>query len=121
MPRPASSDWRDTAMGDLAEERLALARRRSPLVAFVWYWFQVVLLHLDAFGRRLAGGWRAIRLCLGDRPMRSLFQEIRVAARAIARYPLVTSAIVLTLAIGLGANAAAFSILNALVIRPFAV
>jgi putative ABC transport system permease protein len=121
MPQFSRSDWRDTAMGDLAEERLALARRRSRLVAFAWYWFQVALLHLDALGRQLAGVWRAARTRFGDRPIRTFVQEIRVAARAIARYPLVTAAIVLTLAIGLGANAAAFSMLDALVLRPFAV
>ena len=108
-------------MGDLAEERLALARRRSQPRRRTWYWSQVTAFHLDALGRRTAAGWRAVRTHLGDRPMRTFVQEIRIAGRAVARYPLVTAAIVLTLAMGLGANAAAFSMLDALVLRPFAV
>jgi len=113
--------WRETAVGDLAEERSNVAKRRGRFAADAWYWSQAVALSLHAVGRLLAALWRglAVLLFVGDQPMRTLWQEIHVAARTLARYPLVTGAIVLTLAIGLGTNAAAFSMLDALVFRPF--
>src|SRR5262245_48158408 len=45
--------------------------------------------------------------------------EIRLAFRALLKRPLVTLAIVATLALGLGANAAIFGVIDALVLRPF--
>jgi putative ABC transport system permease protein len=116
-----SWSWRETAAGDLAEEHFALARDRGRLVAGVWYWGQALVLLAAAAGRSLSGAGRAVAslLFIGDRPMHTLAQEIRFGLRSLARNPLVTGAIVLTLALGLGANAAAFSMLDALVLRPF--
>ncbi len=45
--------------------------------------------------------------------------EIRLALRSLLKRPLVTTAIALTLALGLGANAAIFGVIDALVLRPF--
>ncbi len=45
--------------------------------------------------------------------------EIRLAFRSLLKRPLVTTAIALTLALGLGANAAIFGVIDALVLRPF--
>ncbi len=111
----------DTALGDLAEERLAVAAERGRLAANVWYWRQALALSAHGLGRLIRGGWHVLAtlLFIGDRPMSTLLQEVRVALRGLARYPLLTATIVLTLAIGLGANAAAFSLLDSLVFRPF--
>ena len=111
----------DTALGDLAEERLRVAARRGRVAANLWYWLQALALAAHGLGRVMRGGLRVLAtlLFIGDRPMSTLLQEVRVALRALARYPLVTATIVLTLAIGLGVNAAAFSLLDALVLRPF--
>ena len=113
--------FRDTALGDLAEERLAVAARHGRGAADFWYWRQSFALALHGAGRLMRGLLRTLAtlLFIGDRPMSTLLQEIRVALRGLARYPLVTATIVLTLAIGLGVNAAAFSMLDALVFRPF--
>jgi putative ABC transport system permease protein len=51
--------------------------------------------------------------------MDRLVLEIRLALRALIKRPLVTLSIVVTLALGLGANAAIFGVIDALVLRPF--
>ena len=50
--------------------------------------------------------------------MGSLTQDFRFALRSIARRPLVAVMIVMMLALGLGANGAIFSVIDALVFRP---
>ena len=51
--------------------------------------------------------------------MRTLTAEIRYAARALLKRPMLAGIVVLTLALGLGANAAIFELIDALVLRPF--
>jgi putative ABC transport system permease protein len=113
--------WGETACGDLAEEHALLASRRGRLVAASWFWGQAMLLLASAAGHLAAGAAIACGafFSIGDRPMTTFVKEARFAIRALRRYPLVTAAIVLTLALGLGVNAAAFSMLDALVFRPF--
>src|SRR5204863_982996 len=50
--------------------------------------------------------------------MQSVKQGLRYAFRMLARTPVVTILIVLSLAIGIGANAAIFSVIHALLLRP---
>jgi putative ABC transport system permease protein len=113
--------WGETACGDLAEEHALLAARRGRLWSDLWYWAQTLLLTATACQGRVRNGLLATRtlLFIGDRPMTAIVTEIRIASRALRRFPLITAAIVLTLALGLGVNAAAFSMLDALVFRPF--
>ena len=51
--------------------------------------------------------------------MRTLGLESRYALRSILKRPAMSAIVVLTLALGLGANAAIFSMFDALVLRPF--
>ena len=117
----ARLSWGETACGDLAEEHALLTARRGRTWSAAWYWGQAAWLVATVVGQFVIHASSAARtvLFIGDRPMTALVKEIRVAARTLRRYPLITAAIVLTLALGLGVNAAAFSMLDALVLRPF--
>jgi len=122
IPSPA---WRDAVLGDLREEFDALAAGRSARAAARWYWRQTARLAARLAGRALV---RSIRRPdppvspvprKGDSLMRLLGQDLRFAFRTLARQPAVTLIVVLTLALGLGANAAVFGIIDAIALRPF--
>ena len=54
----------------------------------------------------------------GDGLMRTFLQDLGYAARLMRRAPTFSAAVVLTLAVGIGANAATFSIVNLLTLTP---
>ena len=51
--------------------------------------------------------------------MPSLFRNLQFGARMLARTPGLTAAIIVTLAVAIGANTAIFTVTNALLLRPF--
>ena len=116
----------DEISGDLHEEFVALASRRGTGRARVWYAAQVARLA----SRALAGRVRRPHDARYDPPdhkrpgdsfMRSLITDTRHATRSLLKRPGLTALVVLTLSLGLGANAAIFSMIDSLILRPFTV
>ena len=50
--------------------------------------------------------------------MESLLKDFRFGARILARSPGITAAVILALALGIGANSAMFSVVDALLLHP---
>ena len=110
-------EYRDVVLGDLAEafdERC----RRTRIVAFAraWYWRQV--FHVDVL--RLRSEARAERAQYrGGGGMKDVFfVELRQALRVFRRNPRFVTAVLLTLAIGIGGTTTIFSLVNGLLLRP---
>jgi len=109
----ASSPYADDITGDLHESFNALARRRSLMLARWWYRVQVCALVLRFLFRGRP------RLHRKGQVMDRLVMEARFALRSLLKRPALTGAAAMTLALGLGANAAVFGIIDALVLHPY--
>ena len=104
--------WRDTTLGDLREELAETLAREGHRQARQWYWRET----RNLFSDRIHETWRTYRTSASikkDSIMRTLFSEFRIAARALWRQPLVSAVVIATLALGLGANAATFGMIDA--------
>jgi hypothetical protein len=109
----AASRYREDIVGDLHEAYAAVAARRSEVVARLWY---------VAHALRLAARYSLrIRPAFPNRGhhMDRLAMDLRLAVRSLIKRPLMTATVVLTLALGIGANAAVFGIIDALVLHPY--
>jgi predicted permease len=116
-------ELRDGVLGDLAEEFAACVRRDGLSAARRWYWRQAlaVALHFVLAPRRARGrSWMPPQI---DPPVgrwtMDLRYDLRAAWRSVRQQPAVSATIVLTLALGLAANAVIFALGDALVLRPF--
>ena len=90
------------------------------------YGRELALVFADRY-RDAAGAWDRARLWVeaftgvaAEAPRehwRMILQDLRYASRMLRRHALVTAAIVVTLGLGIGANTAIFSVINALMLR----
>jgi putative ABC transport system permease protein len=105
-----NADERDMILGDLEEER--------PARGDGWYHRQAIAIAAHAVARR-AGRRPSAPQPSGDLFMKIWLKDVRYGWRGLWKRPLVTLTVVATLALGLGANAAIFNVIDRLVLRPF--
>jgi putative ABC transport system permease protein len=117
-------DAADEIAGDLHEEFAREAARRGNGAARTWYVVQASRLAARALIDRVGRGRPAAILepsasRRGDPFMRTLMTDVTHAMRMMIKRPALTGLVVLTLALGMGANATIFETIDALVLRPF--
>jgi predicted permease len=114
-----------SVVGDLREEYAAAARGRGVWAARRWYARQVWSLVWRALRDRVRGSGpfhsnpaAAPRVRRGGWSMREAGQDVKYAARSLARVPHYTAAAVLTLALAVAANTLVFSVVDSVLLEP---
>jgi predicted permease len=114
----ADRDTRASLMADLQEEFEVQAQDHGSRLARRWYWSQVIRSLPPLAWRRVTRrnvSWRSPRrMTVSSRAG----QDLAFALRTLARAPRFTLVIVVTLALGIGANTAVFSMMHSLIVEP---
>lgn len=115
LRRVLPSDWSEDIVRDLEEAHRRERANRGPLRADVWLAGQVV-----RFAGRFALERRPWRTDSGGEKERlaSLTQDVRLTFRSLLRVPVFSLAVIATLAVGVGANAAVFSVVRGVLLKP---
>ena len=99
------------AIRDFHRDRVATSRAAGDSMLALW-----IAISIDTI--RSAAGERARLVAAREGIMSTLAQDLRYAVRGLARRPAFTTMIVATIALGIGANAAIFSVVDGILIRP---
>ena len=118
LRRALDGPVRSAIIGDLDEEfSCVLVERLGLRAARRWYWRQTLLSIAACLREPSVHSLEpAERISLRSAVMqdrRGLATDLRAALRFCWRHPLLSAIVVVTLAVGVGVNAAAFSVLNA--------
>ena len=116
----APAEERSDVLADLADELNEHASRVGVAAARRWYWRQA-LGSIVPLVRRRAGRQQASRgrqPVARVKPLSFVWHDVRDASRSLMRSPGFTALVVVTLALGIGANTAIFTVMDALLLKP---
>ena len=99
------------AMVEFHRDRLAAARRAGESIALLW-----LSTVLDALGSSLAE--RAHSITKDEAVIPTILHDLGYAARGLLRRPAFTAIVIATMALGIGANAAIFTVVNGILLQP---
>jgi putative ABC transport system permease protein len=106
---------REAFIGDLMEDHEATVVRLGAAPARRWFWRQTVVALLTLHGPRT---FVAPPQPVGDSPMLIFLADLRHGLRLLRRAPAFTILAVITLALGVGATTAIFSVAEPVLFRP---